>query len=183
MNRCYETERLYLKILDEKGADLVCDYYVRNKDFLREWKPIRLHSFYTKEYQIEQLKEEIDEIRKQHMLKLWVFLKENPDKIIGVIAFNNIVKGAFMSCHLGYKLDKDYINRGYITEGLRKGIEIIFKEYKLHRIEANVMPKNCPSIRVCEKLGFYREGLAKDYLKINGIWEDHIHMVLLNEEV
>jgi len=31
--------------------------------------------------------------------------------------------------------------------------------------------------------GFYNEGLATKYLKINGKWEDHIHMVLLNDKV
>jgi ribosomal-protein-alanine N-acetyltransferase len=82
---------------------------------------------------------------------------------------------------MGYKLDKDELNKGYITEALRKGIDIMFNEYGLHRIEANIMPKNSRSLRVAEKLGFYNEGLALKYLKISGRWEDHIHMVLRNE--
>jgi ribosomal-protein-alanine N-acetyltransferase len=45
------------------------------------------------------------------------------------------------------------------------------------------MPRNLRSRRVVEKLGFVEEGLAKQYLKINGVWEDHIHYVLLNDEV
>jgi len=45
------------------------------------------------------------------------------------------------------------------------------------------MPKNQRSLRVTEKLGFYNEGIAQKYLKINGIWEDHVHMVLLNDKV
>ena len=88
-----------------------------------------------------------------------------------------------MSCHLGYKLDKDFINRGYMTEAAREGIEIIFNEYGLHRVEANIMPKNPRSVRVVQKLGFYNEGLARKYLKINGKWEDHVHWVLLNDRV
>jgi [ribosomal protein S5]-alanine N-acetyltransferase len=59
----------------------------------------------------------------------------------------------------------------------------MFQELGLHRIEANIMPKNKRSLRVVEKLGFYNEGLAYKYLKINGKWEDHIHMVLLNDKV
>ena len=88
-----------------------------------------------------------------------------------------------MSCHLGYKLDKDHINKGFMTEAVKKGIEIIFNEYRLHRIEANIMPHNRGSARVVEKLGFYNEGLARQYLKINNNWEDHIHWVLLNDKV
>jgi [ribosomal protein S5]-alanine N-acetyltransferase len=70
-----------------------------------------------------------------------------------------------------------------MTEAVRKGIDIMFNDYKLHRIEANVIPRNARSLKVVRKLGFREEGLAKDYLKINGIWEDHIHMVLLNENM
>ena len=55
------------------------------------------------------------------------------------------------------------------------------EELGLHRIEANIMPCNLPSLGVAEKCGFVREGLSRKYLKINGVWEDHIHMVRLNE--
>ncbi|GGH34267.1 GNAT family N-acetyltransferase [Paenibacillus segetis] len=43
--------------------------------------------------------------------------------------------------------------------------------------------RNGASLRIAEKLGFYHEGLAPKYLKINGVWEDHIHMVLRNESM
>lgn len=59
----------------------------------------------------------------------------------------------------------------------------MFHEFKLHRIEANIMPKNKRSLRAAPKSGFYNEGLAYNYLKINGKWEDHIHMVLLNDNL
>jgi ribosomal-protein-alanine N-acetyltransferase len=88
-----------------------------------------------------------------------------------------------LSCYLGYNLDGQEINQGYMTEALRKGIEIIFDEYKLHRIEASILPRNVRSAAVLEKLGFVNEGLSRDYLKINGKWEDHFHMVLLNDNV
>ena len=70
-----------------------------------------------------------------------------------------------------------------MTEALRRGIQIIFEDYGLHRIEASIMPRNQRSIKVTEKLGFVNEGLSRRYLKINGVWEDHIHMVLLNEDM
>lgn len=88
------------------------------------------------------------------MLRLWIVKKNDDTKIIGSIAFDNIIRGAFLSCHLGYKLDKDEINKGYITEAIQKGIDIMFNEFGLDRIEANIMPKNKRSIRVVEKLGF-----------------------------
>jgi [ribosomal protein S5]-alanine N-acetyltransferase len=185
MKKQYETERLYLNVLDESCSHQVLDYYIRNREFLNEWDPVRCDEFYNLDYQREQLKKDMISFEAENQLRLWLLKKSSgeTDRIIGSIAFSNIVRGAFLSCHLGYKLDKDELNKGYITEAIKKGIDIVFKDFKLHRIEANIMPKNKASLRVVEKLGFYNEGLAYKFLKINGKWEDHIHMVLLNEEV
>ena len=183
MEKIYETDRLILKTLDSSYAGAVLDYYERNKSFLEEWEAVKGDEFYTKQYHEELLAKELSGIENINLLKLWIFKKEDDSRVIGSIVFNNIVHGAFLSCHLGYKLDKDELNKGYITEALQKGIQVIFEEYGLHRIEANIMPKNIRSFRVVEKLGFYNEGLAYKYLKINGNWEDHIHMVLLNDKI
>ena len=44
------------------------------------------------------------------------------------------------------------------------------------------MPRNTASRRAAAKAGFVEEGLSRQYLKINGVWEDHLHMVRLNGE-
>ncbi len=183
MQKVYETERLVLKVLDKNYAELVLDYYLRNKLFLEEWEPKKSEKFYTRSYQEEQLDKELVNIENGNSFRVWIFKKDNDRKIIGSVGFTNIVKGAFLSCYLGYKLDHSEINNGYITEAIQKGIHIMFNKFGLHRIEANIIPKNKRSLRVVEKLGFYNEGLAYKYLNINGKWEDHIHMVLLNEKM
>lgn len=183
MKKVYETERLVLKILDKTYAQLVLDYYSRNKSFLDEWEPKRNEEFYTKSYQEEQLDKDLVDIENSNSFRVWIFKKDDDKKIIGTICFSNIVRGVFLSCFLGYKLDNHEINKGYMTEAIQKGIDIMFNEFGLHRIEANIMPKNIRSLRVVEKLRFYNEGLAYKYLNINGKWEDHIHMVRLNENM
>lgn len=183
MRSIYETKRLLLKVLDKTYADLVLDYYLRNRAFLEEWEPLKGEEFYTKEHHEKQLENELVNIENGNTFRIWIFKKNDDKRTIGSIGFNNIVRGAFLSCHLGYKLDKDELINGYATEAIEKGIDIMFTEFGLHRVEANIMPKNKQSLRVVEKLGFYNEGLAYKYLKINGKWEDHIHMVLLNDGV
>ncbi len=177
----HETERLLLKVLDRSHAEQVLDYYVRNKDFLKEWESLRGKEFYTQSCQEQLLDEDFRDMENNISLKLWIYKKEDTGRIIGMVTFTNIVRGVFLSCFLGYKLDKDEINKGCMTEAVAKGIDIMFEDYGLHRIEANIMPKNVRSLRVVNKLGFYNEGTARDYLKINGKWEDHVHMVLLNK--
>jgi ribosomal-protein-alanine N-acetyltransferase len=183
MDIVYETSRLVMQVLDGSSAAQVLDYYLRNREFLEEWEPWRDEAFYTIESQRKQLESDAAGVLNGSGLRLWIFKRDDSQRVIGCFAFNNIVRGAFRSCFLGYKLDKDEINKGYMTEALKKGIDVMFNEWGLHRIEANIMPKNRQSLRVVEKLGFYNEGLAYKYLKINGIWEDHIHMVLINDKV
>ena len=97
------------------------------------------------------------------------------------MALTGAIWGSFCSCFLGYKLDKDYLNRGYMTGAIGLVTAWGF-EVGLHRIEANIMPRNLPSLRVAEKCGFQNEGLSPRYLQINGKWEDHVHMVKLNPD-
>ncbi len=181
MQKIYRTDRLILKVLDKLDAEMVLDYFVRNRAFLSEWEPTRSAVFFTRAYHRMQLESERDAMTNGSMLKLWLFKKGDEHNAIGSIGYNNIIRGAFLSCHLGYRLDKDEVNKGYITEAIARGNEIMFSEYGMHRIEANIMPRNKVSLRVIEKLGFTYEGLARKYLKINGAWEDHMHFVLLNE--
>ena len=183
MQRIFETKRLTLRVLDGSDAAAVLDYYERNKTFLEEWEPERPEGFYTPEYQAEQLDKELAVIESGAMFKYWIFTKQENQRVIGSVSFSNIVRGAFQSCFMGYKLDESEINKGYMTEAAAFGLQIMFNEYRLHRIEANIMPRNARSMAVVRKLGFTEEGLAKNYLKINGKWEDHMHFVLLNENV
>lgn len=67
-----------------------------------------------------------------------------------------------------------------MTKAVNEVVDYAFNVLKLHRIEANVMPRNIASKRVLEKCGFIEEGYSKKYLYINGVWEDHIHMVKFN---
>ena len=181
--KLYYTDRLVLKTLTPEDAPMALDYFVRNREFLREWEPVRDEEFYTLPVHEKALARDLSLMEERAAFRLWVFQKGEEERVIGSVGFNNIVWGCFLSCHLGYKSDQDALGRGYMTEAVRKGIDVMFAEYGLHRIEANIMPKNQRSLRLTERLDFSHEGLARKYLKINGIWEDHIHMVLLNDMV
>lgn len=161
-------------------AKQATDYYTRNRSFLEAFEPVRDEEFFSLQYQQEVLKREMLEYEEKTAFRFYITPVERPTKIIGIIGLNNVVWGAFCSAFLGYKLDKEYLNRGYMSMSVAMLIKYAFEELGLHRIEANVMPKNKASLRVLEKNGFVNEGISKYYLNINGIWEDHIHMVKIN---
>lgn len=161
-------------------AEQVVDYYKRNRDFLKAFEPVRSEEFFSLEYQRTALKKEMADYETKAAFHYYIMPMERPSKIIGIIGLNNVVWGAFCSAFLGYKLDKDYVNKGYMSVAVEMLVKYAFEELGLHRIEANVMPKNKASLRVLEKNQFINEGISKYYLKINGVWEDHIHMVKIN---
>ncbi len=177
------TPRLLLKSGSDVTAEAVLDYFLRNKEFLTEWEVLRQPEFYTVETQKQMLDEDNANIERGQLVKLWLYKAEEPERVIGSVALSNIVRGVFLSCHLGYRLDGEEEGKGYMTEAVKELTAYAFQKLGLHRIEANIMPRNIASLKVTEKLGFYHEGLAKQYLRINGRWEDHIHMVLLNTEM
>jgi ribosomal-protein-alanine N-acetyltransferase len=177
------TERLTLKVLGPAHASQVLAYLVRNRAFFKEWNPATGEEYFSLAHQEQRLRNELALMQDGWMLRLHLFKRADTtyQTVIGDLALNNIIYGAFLSCHLGYKMDAHQLNHGFMTEAVRAAIGYAFGELRLHRIEANIMPRNIRSCRVVEKLGFVEEGLAHKYLKINGVWEDHIHYVLLND--
>jgi len=118
------------------------------------------------------------------MFKVWLFKKEDTGfaKVIGLVSLNNIIRGCFQSAHLGYGLDQQETKQGFMTEAARAVVDFAWEVLSLHRLEANIMPNNKASFGVIEKLGFHQEGYSYKYLHINGMWQDHVRMVLLNEK-
>jgi len=162
-------------------AEQVVDYYKRNRDFLEAFEPVRDGTFFSVEHQREVLKREMLAYEERTAFRFYILPADQPSRIIGIIGLNNVIWGAFCSAFLGYKLDKGFLNRGYMSMAVGMLTKYAFEELRLHRIEANVMPKNKASLRVLEKNHFTNEGISKYYLNINGVWEDHIHMVKIND--
>ena len=175
-----ETSRLILRSVHPDQAEALAAYYTRNRAFLAPFDPVREENFYTPERLAQLLAEELNHLQAGTGFRFYVFPRIAPEQIIGTVGLNNIVRGCFHSCFLGYKLDQDFLNRGYMTEAVRAAVDYAFGPLALHRVEANIMPRNQASLRVAEKCGFQPEGLARRYLCINGVWEDHLHMVRLN---
>ncbi len=169
----YDTNRLMLMLPTRYHLDGLLDYHTRNKDFLEIWEPERPHDFYTLKYQKNWIKNEIKEANKLVGITFLLAKKDEPERLIGAVRLSNILYGNFCSAFLGYRLDKDEINKGYMTEAVKKVLSISFNELYLHRIEASVIPSNIASKTVLKKAGFNLIGTSSSYLQINGKWQPH----------
>ncbi|MBZ0204501.1 MAG: GNAT family N-acetyltransferase [Ignavibacteria bacterium] len=177
------SNRLVLKELRAGDAEIFSDFLLRNKEFFRFSGPVYEKEYDSLEYHRRMLERSQTESLDGRHYKFGVYKNEDRSRIIGSVALSNIAMGNFRSCFLGYRIDERENSKGYATEAIKRVIEFAFLNLKLHRIEANIMPRNKTSIRVVENLGFTFEGESKKYLQINGVWEDHMHFVLLNRDI
>ena len=120
------------------------------------------------------------EFRNGQSARLLLFPRSSPQMMVGLANINNIVRGVFHSGTLGYGIDHLYEGQGYMLEALTEVVRYAFGEMNLHRLEANYLPHNVRSGALLRKLGFSVNGYARDYLMINGRWEDHVLTSLIN---
>ena len=103
-------------------------------------------------------------------------------RIAGVINVSQIFHGNFRSAYLGYYAGAPFVGQGYMSDGLRLVLRRAFVTLGLHRLEANIQPRNRASIRLVKRAGFRREGFSPRYLKVFGRWRDHERWALLAED-
>src|SRR5215472_661505 len=142
-----------------------------NREFLEPWDVVHDEDYFTPAGQRARIGDALTRHAQGTMLP-HVILAES-DRVVGRVNLNDIVRGAFCSCHLGYWLNQADNGRGLATAAVREIVDVGFTELRLHRIQAGTLPHNIASQRVLEHNGFTRIGLARSYLCIAGEWQDH----------
>lgn len=177
-----EGSRVFLKPLEGVDAEKSLQLEVRNRMFFEEYSIDREESYYTLEGQLERIKTNQENMSQDQSYSFGIFLNESKE-LIGNIGLYKVGRGPVQSCIVGYVLDKTHNGKGYMTETIRLIVDYAFTVLKLHRLEAGVKPDNLGSIRALEKSGFLQEGIARKNIKINGKWEDHQILAIINEEM
>jgi ribosomal-protein-alanine N-acetyltransferase len=96
------------------------------------------------------------------------------DALAGGITLSNVRRGVAQMGSIGYWCGRPFTRQGHTLAAVRALSEFAFRTLSLHRLEAACIPENAPSRRLLAKAGFVEEGHAKAYLKINGVWRDHV---------
>jgi ribosomal-protein-alanine N-acetyltransferase len=111
----------------------------------------------------------------------FLILRNSDNALVGGLTLANIRRGVAQAGSLGYWMGLPYVRHGYMSAAVRAVIPFAFTTLRLHRLEAACIPTNTASIRLLEKTGFVREGYAREYLCINGNWQDHVLYARLQE--
>lgn len=175
-----ETERLILRLPRRGDETALARFYAENRDFLQPFSPTFSDELFSVRGWRSRIEATHAEYRNGKGIRFVLFPRTEPIRAIGVANFTSITGFPTYLCNLGYSISEAKQGTGLMTEALRGAIHHVFTEVGLHRIEANYMPMNARSARVLDKLGFVVEGHAKDYILINGRWEDHVRTSLTN---
>lgn len=175
------TERLTLRLATPNDIPAILRFFSDNAAFFKPFQPTWAATYLSEQHWQAQIAQSREDWQQDRALRLFIFPHHEPATIIGNVNFSNFVRGAAHFCHLGYNVAQTAQGQGYMTEAVRAAIDYVFSELGMHRVMANYMPHNQPSGRLLRRLGFVVEGYARDYLLIDGCWQDHILTSLVNE--
>ena len=112
----------------------------------------------------------------------FLIFRDGDDTLVGGLTLGQVKRGVAQSATLGYWMGAPYAGKGLMSRAVRAMTGFAFTSLRLHRIEAACLPHNAASVRLLERVGFKREGFARAYLRINGLWQDHLLYALLETD-
>jgi ribosomal-protein-alanine N-acetyltransferase len=168
------TERLVLRLAELRDVPRIVRYFGENREHLGWTRPRVAPEFYTPEYWQRQVSAANAEFTSDRSLRLFLFDAGDDATVAGNLNFTNFVRAAAYFCHVGYGLDAAHEGKGLMSEALRAAIDYVFTTLNMHRVMANYMPHNRRSGALLRRLGFVVEGYSRDYLYLDGKWEDHV---------
>ena len=171
-----ETKRMRLRWLTEADVDALYRIF-SHPQVVRYWGAPALAD---RDAAAALLAEIQENFRKRTSMK-WGVAELETDQIIGTVTLFNL-NFDHKRAEIGYGLDYTYWRKGYVTEALDALLWYAFEVLQLHRLEADVDPRNVGSIRTLEKMGFQREGLMRERWQVNGEIQDALFYGLLRPE-
>jgi [ribosomal protein S5]-alanine N-acetyltransferase len=152
-----------------------------SRQHLTVWEPQWARDELTRSAYRRRLRQYQRELREDQGYAFLIF-RHSDAALLGGLSVSNVRRGVAQAASIGYWIGVPHIGRGHMTDAVRALLPFAFGTLGLHRLEAACLPHNLPSTRVLEKVGFKREGMARRYLRINGVWQDHDLFALLQDD-
>lgn len=103
--------------------------------------------------------------------------------LVGACNLNNVRRGVLQAADIGYWVGLPYVRRGHARAAVRRVVTFAFGPLGLNRVEAATRPENEASRSLLLSVGFSPEGYARNYLKINGEWRDHLKFAIVRGDL
>lgn len=176
-----ETERVLLRTPQMSDYPAWAELRATSRDFLMPWEPLWPPDELSRASFRRRVRHYLRDLREDVGYALFIYDRTR-NALVGGLTLCNVRRGVTQACTLGYWVGARYAKQGYMTAAVRAVVPFVFDTLELHRLEAACLPSNTASVRLLEKTGFHREGLARRYLRINGVWQDHLLYALLESD-
>lgn len=176
ISRPLTTDRLWLRPLHPDDADAYLDMF-RDPHTMVFWSGAAITSLAEAQ---KMLKADLEWTASGDAL-CWAIALPDSGKLIGKISLY-LYSEQNRRAETGYILNRRHWGRGLMTEALGAVLDFAFDELMLHRIEADVDPKNSASLALLSKFGFVREGRFRDRWFVHDEWHDSVMLGLLRHE-
>ncbi len=153
----------------------------RSRDHLVPWEPQWARDELTRDAFRRRIRHYQRELREDLGYAFFLF-RDTDEALLGGLTISNVRRGVTQAAAMGYWIGLPHVRRGHMSSAVKAAIRFSFEDLKLHRLEAACMPNNLASMGVLENNGFQREGLARRYLKIDGVWQDHVLFATIVED-
>lgn len=152
-----------------------------SRAFLTPWEPTWPVDDLSRSAFRRRIRRYMQDVREDSAYPFFIF-RNSDETLVGGITLSNVRRGVTQSASVGYWVGGPFARQGYMTAAVVTLVPFVFDQLRLHRLEAACLPSNAASIRLLEKVGFAREGFARRYLRINGVWQDHFLYAMLSDD-
>jgi RimJ/RimL family protein N-acetyltransferase len=173
------TERLVLRVMTLDDTDDVYAYSSRE-----DVSQYLLNEPRTREEVEEKMAEFVTAITLAGDGDFWqiaVVRADDPGRVMGHVYFT-IKSVANSTAEIGFTQHPDFNGQGYMTEAANAVLEIAFGELGLHRVMAELDPRNSASVALCKRLGMREEAHFVEDLWFKGHWGDTGIYAILDRE-
>jgi ribosomal-protein-serine acetyltransferase len=174
------TPNLELRPFKRRDLDSLLDAVGASLPTLNEWLPWA-HMSYGRRDGLIFLRDSVTAWGEGRAYDFTIRSRDDPGPHLGNVSVWYTSRQSSVG-EVGYWIRSDESGKGIATEATARTLEIGFDEMELHRIVLRIAVGNDASERVAQKLGFTREGLLRQELKVRGRWLDHTAWGLLEEE-
>jgi ribosomal-protein-alanine N-acetyltransferase len=152
----------------------------RSRDFLAPWEPSWPVDALSRASFRARIARYAEDWRTDQAYNLFIFTHD--ERLVGGVGLSNLRRGVSETASLGYWIGEPFSRQGYMTAALPLVLSFAFDRLRLHRVEAACLPNNAPSRALLVRAGFRQEGYARQYLCIEGRWQDHLLFAVLRED-
>lgn len=173
-------ERVEMRTPDTADYSAWADLRLRSRDFLAPWEPVWPSNDLTRAAFRGRIKRYWRDIENDSAYPFFIF-SAGERQLLGALTLSNVRRGVAQTASLGYWIGAPFARQGLMTSAIGLAMGFAFDHLQLHRVEAACLPGNRASIALLKRCGFEPEGLAKSYLKIAGLWQDHLLFARLSD--